>query len=68
MKITNNTNLPYKIIGEFIDDCIKRNEVETLYYGKVDYFTIGYKDRLYKVQIRYLKRYTEWRFDYYKHD
>ena len=65
MKIINNPCLPYKVIGQVIDDYIERNYADTCYYGKIEYFTIDYKDKLYKVQIRYLKSYVEWRFDYY---
>lgn len=62
MKIINEAGLPYKIIGQVIDDAINRGEDETIYTGKVEAFTIDYKDNLYKVQIRYLKRFVEWRF------
>ena len=62
MKIINEAGLPYKIIGQVIDDIINRGEDETIYTGKVEAFTIDYKDNLYKVQIRYLKSYVEWRF------
>lgn len=62
MKIINEAGLPYKIIGQVIDDVINRGEDETIYTGKVEAFTIDYKDNLYKVQIRYLKRFVEWRF------
>ena len=62
MKIINEVGLPYKIIGQVIDDVINRGEDETIYTGKVESFTIDYKDNLYKVQIRYLKSFVEWRF------
>lgn len=64
MKIINNTDLSYKIIGQVIDDTIIKNKADTLYYGKVYHFEIEYKNKEYKVQIRYLKKYVEWRFDY----
>jgi len=66
MKIINEAGLPYKIIGQVIDDVINRGEDETIYTGKVEAFTIDYKDNLYKVQIRYLKSFVEWRFMYYE--
>lgn len=66
MKIINDAGLPYKIIGQVIDDVINRGEDETIYTGKVEAFTIDYKDNLYKVQIRYLKSFVEWRFMYYE--
>ena len=62
MKIINDAELPYKIIGQVIDDVINRGEDETIYTGKVEAFTIDYKDELYRVQIRYLKTFVEWRF------
>ncbi len=66
MKIINEAGLPYKIIGQVIDDVINRGEDETIYTGKIETFTIDYKDNLYKVQIRYLKSFVEWRFMYYE--
>ena len=66
MKIINEAGLPYKIIGQVIDDVINRGEDETIYTGKVEAFTIDYKDNLYKVQIKYLKSFVEWRFMYYE--
>ena len=64
MKIINIPCLPYKIIGQIIDEYIEKSYVDTCYFGKVEYFKIEYKSERYKVQIRYLKSYTEWRFDY----
>ena len=66
MKIINDAGLPYKIIGQVIDDVINRGEDETIYTGKIEAFTIDYKDNLYKVQIRYLKSFVEWRFMNYE--
>lgn len=62
MKIINESCLPYKVIGQVIDDYIEKNYVDTCYYGKIDYFEFMYREEIYKVQIRYLKSYTEWRF------
>lgn len=62
MKIVNNTNLPYRVIGEMIDMIQEQSSGDTIYYGKVSICTMGYKGKDYKVQIRYLKRYVEWRF------
>lgn len=42
MKIINETGLPYKIIGQVIDDVINRGEDETIYTGKIEAFTIDY--------------------------
>lgn len=66
MKIVNNTNLPYKVIGQVIDDYLKENWGSTSYIGKVEAMTIDYKDVIYKVQVRYLKKYVEWRFQKYE--
>ena len=62
MKIINEAGLPYRIIGQVIDDVVNRGEDETIYTGKIEAFTIDYKDELYRVQIRYLKSFVEWRF------
>lgn len=62
MKIINEAGLPYKVIGQVIDDYIEKNYGDTCYYGKIEYFEIEYKRKRYKVQIRYLKSFTEWRF------
>lgn len=64
MKITNNTDLSYKVIGQIIDDTIIKNKADTIYYGKVYWFEIEYKSKKYKVEIKYFKKYVEWRFDY----
>lgn len=66
MKIINEVNLPYKVIGQVIDDYINDGRQITIYYGKTELFTIDYKDILYRVQVRYLKRYVEWRFIKYE--
>lgn len=62
MKIINIVCLPYKVIGEIIDKYIEKHYMDTNYFGKVEYFEILYKNQKYKVQIRYLKSFTEWRF------
>lgn len=66
MKITNIPCLPYKIIGQVIDEYIDRNYEDTCYVGNIEHFEIEYKKEKYKVQIRYLKTFVEWRFDYYE--
>ena len=62
MKIVNDVHLPFEVIGQIIDKYITDSYGDTLYYGKIDYFKMKYKGQIYKVQIRYLKRYVEWRF------
>ena len=64
MKIINKTKLSYSLIGAIIDKIIESNADDTLYHGKVDFTIIklnNYEHKI-KVQIRYLKRYTEWYF------
>ena len=65
MKIVNNTDLPYKVIGQIIDDTILKTNADTIYYGKVYYFEVESIYKKYKVQITYFKRYVEWRFEEY---
>lgn len=62
MKIINEIGLPYKVIGEIIDQVIELNPADTIYYGKVETTTFEYKGEKYRIQIRYLKSYVEWRF------
>lgn len=63
MKIINTPCLPYKVIGQVIDEYIERNYVDTCYVGKIEYFEFILQGEKYKVQIRYLKSYVEWRFE-----
>ena len=62
MLIRNKTNLPYRTIGMLIDDIMKSNTGNTAYYGKIESCTMQIESHKIKVQIRYLKRYTEWYF------
>lgn len=62
MKIINETNLEYAKIGMIIDTIIKSNVGNTAYYGKVEFAILEVGTHKIKVQIRYLKRYTEWYF------
>lgn len=62
MKIINDAHLPFEVIGQIIDKYINDSYGDTLYYGKIDYFKMKYKGQIYKVQVRYLKKYVEWRF------
>ena len=64
MKIINNTNLSYKEIGEIIDEIISTSKEYTNYDGKVEVCKVLYKGDPINIQIRYLKKYVEWRFDY----
>lgn len=62
--IVNNAKLPYKIIGKVIDD-YKNDFEDTLYVGKFELLVIDYKNQLYSVSVRYLKKYIEFRFENY---
>lgn len=62
MKIVNEPCLPYKIVGQIIDEYIEKSYADTCYVGKIEYFEFQYKENKYKVQIRYLKSFVEWRF------
>ena len=62
MEIVNNTDLPYGVIGLMIDKIIENGKDDTHYFGQVETGVMQVQDRKIRVQIRYLKRYTEWRF------
>ena len=62
MLIRNETNLEYGTIGMLIDKIMKYDTGNTAYYGKIEFCTMQVESHKIKVQIRYLKRYTEWYF------
>ena len=62
MRIINETNLEYATIGMIIDKIMESNKGNTAYYGKVELAILEVGTHKIKVQIRYLKRYTEWYF------
>lgn len=64
MKIINNTDLSYSTIGLIIDEIQEKSKGNTNYYGKVEWCEIKVALKKIRVQIRYLKKYVEWRFDY----
>lgn len=64
MKIINNTDLSYSTIGLIIDNIIEKNTGNTNYYGKIEWCEVEVALQKIKIQIRYLKKYVEWRFDY----
>lgn len=68
VRIINEAKLPYKVIGQVIDNYLNDFRQTTIYYGKTELFTIDYKDILYRVQVRYLKRYIEYYFREYKEE
>lgn len=65
MKIINNTSLSYRQIGYIIDKIVAKSEGDTHYFGQVQFTVIEFNSLKINVQIRYLKRYVEWRFDYF---
>ena len=60
----NNTDLSYKEIGAIMDVIIEDSKEDTHYFGQTESILIKYKekDKIIRVEIRYLKRYVEWRF------
>lgn len=62
MKIVNETNLRYAELGLIIDNIMKSNIGNTNYYGKVEWTIVEFGSHNIRVQIRYLKKYVEWRF------
>lgn len=70
MKIINETRLSYKEIGNIIDQMLEESKGTTHYVGQVELSKIetGYGKGIYikpiiiGVQIRYLKKYCEWKF------
>lgn len=56
--IINDAELSYQFIGKVIDNYLNDYEEDTFCVGMV----IDYKNKLYNIQIRYLKRYVEFRF------
>ena len=63
MKIVNNTSLNYEAIGKLIDKIINESYDDTHYAGQIYICGMLYKGKEIKIQIRYLKKYVEWRFD-----
>ena len=63
IRIINNTDLYYKEIGEIIDNIQWEYRRDTNHVGKIDFIKIKYKRQNIEIQIRYLKKSIEWRFD-----
>lgn len=55
--ICNYTDLSNKEIGIVLDELKKH--IDTIYYGKIEVSTFEIKNRWFKVEIYYLKRYTK---------
>lgn len=64
MKIINNTDLSYSTIGLIIDEIMDKNKGNTNYYGKEEWCKVEVAMKKIRVEIRYLKRYIEWKFEY----
>lgn len=62
--IVNDTDLDVRDIGNIIQSIQDAYPARTNYYGKVEATTIIHCNKEYKIQIRYLKNYVEWRFMY----
>lgn len=65
-RIVNNTDLFYKELGEIMDNISWTNKGDTIYYDKEDLIRVIYKRRKIEIKIRYLKTFTEWKFDFYE--
>lgn len=65
-RIVNNTDLYYKELGEIMDNISWTTKGDTIYYDKEDLVRVIYKRRKIEIKIRYLKTFTEWKFDFYE--
>lgn len=63
MKIINRTDLSYSTLGIVIDEILKEQEHETIYFGKIAYFNFEKVNKKYRGIIRYLKRDVVWIFE-----
>lgn len=62
--IINETDLDMRDVGNIIQYIQDTYPEQTNYYGKVEATTVICCNKEYKIQIRYLKNYVEWRFMY----
>lgn len=53
IKINNEPCLPYKIIGEVLDEYIEKDEAVTLYDGMKEYVIFEHQKIQYKMEIEY---------------
>lgn len=60
--IVNNSDLTNTDIGKFLDQLKENQQIDTIYYGKVDRIWFLHKGKRYKLDIKYLKRYTSFIF------
>lgn len=61
MLIKNETNLSNMEIGKLIDIVKSQDKENTHFHGQIEVGEVVYKEIVYVIQIRYLKRYVEWR-------
>ena len=64
IKIINKTDLYFQELGEIIDNIQRNNQGDTNYVGKIDFIRIKYKRKFINIQIKYLKKSVEWKFDF----
>ena len=60
--VINQTDLSNEVIGKMVDQILREGKEETIYYGKINSYRFVHGKKSYKLQIKYLKRYVEWRF------
>lgn len=60
--IVNNSDLTNTDIGKFLDQLKENQQIDTIYYGKVDRIWFLHKNKRYRLDIKYLKRYTSFIF------
>lgn len=60
--VINETDLSNEVVGRMVDQILREGKEDTIYYGKIDLYRFVHGNKGYRLQIRYLKRYVEWRF------
>lgn len=69
IKIVNNTDLSYEIIGQIVDKYLNDGDPgETQYYGKVDWFKFKVFDKIYLGQTRLMKSHLQFLIEKEKND
>ena len=62
MKIINDTDLSYAELGLIIDHILKKNIADPHYVGKEEVIFVDFGSKTIKIEMRYFKRFIEWRF------
>lgn len=65
--IDNKAGLDYETIGVIIDQYINSGYIETIYYGKSEYFTTKKGNKIYRVTIHYGKNRTKYTIEELKY-